>query len=113
MAEREVNGVKKGGDASGQRDRWRLSGLAEELVFRGLLRAQQLLQRGQPVVSGAAAFAAMWRAIPVLRPLGWIARFPPMLWLIEAVYRLFLRFRPRLQRIAHRIQRNQGPTVTQ
>lgn len=80
---------------------------------RELLRRFHAQERGQPVVSGAAAFAAMWRAIPVLRPLGWIARFPPMLWLIEAVYRLFLRFRPRLQRIAHRIQRKQGPTVTQ
>jgi hypothetical protein len=27
-------------------------------------------EAGQPAVSGAAAFAAMWRAIPVLRPLG-------------------------------------------
>lgn len=27
-----------------------------------------------PVLSGAAAFAAMWRAIPLLRPLGLLAR---------------------------------------
>ena len=27
-------------------------------------------EAGQPAVSGAAAFAAMWRAIPALRPLG-------------------------------------------
>ena len=36
---------------------------------------------GRPVVSGAAAFAAMWRAIPALRPLGVIAQVPPMRWL--------------------------------
>ncbi len=49
------------------------------------------------IVDGAEAFAAMWRAIPILRPLGLIARFPPALWLMERMYRMFLRIRPRLQ----------------
>jgi predicted DCC family thiol-disulfide oxidoreductase YuxK len=53
---------------------------------------------GRPIVSGAAAFAAMWRAIPVLRPLGLIARFRPVLWVLERLYRGFLRIRPWLQR---------------
>ncbi len=53
---------------------------------------------GRPIVSGAAAFAAMWRAIPVLRPLGLLARFPPVLWVLERLYRGFLRIRPWLQR---------------
>lgn len=48
--------------------------------------------------SGAAAFVAMWRAIPLLRPLGLAARLPGMLWLLERLYRGFLRVRPRLQR---------------
>ncbi|HET9511611.1 MAG TPA: DUF393 domain-containing protein [Sphingomonas sp.] len=51
-----------------------------------------------PIVSGAAAFAAMWRAIPVLRPLGEAARNPLLLALLEAAYRGFLRVRPRLAR---------------
>lgn len=55
-------------------------------------------ERGQPVVSGAAAFAAMWRAIPLLRPLGLAARFTPVLWLLERLYRGFLVVRPWLQR---------------
>lgn len=59
-------------------------------------------EAGQPVVSGAAAFAAMWRAIPGLRVIGQIARFRPVLWILEAGYRLFLLMRPRLQRIARR-----------
>lgn len=50
------------------------------------------------LVSGAAAFAAMWRAIPLLRPLGVIARFPPLLRLLEWLYVQFLRVRPALQR---------------
>lgn len=50
------------------------------------------------MLSGAAAFAAMWRAIPSLRPLGLLARHRPVLWLLERGYRRFLRVRPRLQR---------------
>ena len=53
-----------------------------------------------PLLHGAAAFAAMWRAIPLLRPLGLAARFPPLLWLMEGAYRAFLRCRPRLQALA-------------
>lgn len=55
-------------------------------------------QENGRMFSGASAFAAMWRAIPLLRPLGEIARFPPILWLLERLYRKFLRIRPRLQR---------------
>ena len=40
----------------------------------------------------------MWRAIPLLRPLGILARSPAVLHLLEAVYLRFLRVRPRLQR---------------
>lgn len=55
-------------------------------------------ERGGPIVSGAAAFAAMWRALPALRPLGLLARFRPVLWVLERAYRGFLRIRPWLQR---------------
>ena len=48
---------------------------------RELMARFHAQERGKPVVSGAAAFAAMWRAIPMLRPLGLIARIPPVLWL--------------------------------
>lgn len=51
-----------------------------------------------PLLSGAAAFAAMWRAIPLLRPLGIAARNPVVLAVLERAYRGFLRVRPRLQR---------------
>ena len=51
------------------------------------------------LLSGAAAFAAMWRAIPVLRPLGLLARNPVVLRLLEQAYITFLRVRPRLQHL--------------
>ena len=57
------------------------------------------------LLSGAAAFAAMWRAIPLLRPLGMVARVPFVLALLERVYVAFLRIRPRLQRLFAKGQR--------
>lgn len=51
------------------------------------------------LLSGAAAFAAMWRAIPLLRPFGLAARAPWALKILEALYVRFLRVRPRLQRL--------------
>lgn len=55
------------------------------------------------MLSGAAAFAAMWRAIPMLRPLGLAARNRVILSMLEAVYLRFLRIRPKLQRIARKV----------
>jgi predicted DCC family thiol-disulfide oxidoreductase YuxK len=50
------------------------------------------------VLQGSAAFAAMWRAIPLLRPIGLIARTPRVLRLLDRLYDRFLRVRPMLQR---------------
>ena len=64
----------------------------------------QLLERfhaeeGGKIVDGAAAFAAMWRVIPGLRPLGLAARNRQVLRVLEWLYVKFLRIRPRLQRM--------------
>jgi predicted DCC family thiol-disulfide oxidoreductase YuxK len=55
------------------------------------------------LLSGAAAFAAMWRAIPALRPLGLLSRNRLALAALERTYRVFLRARPWLQRAAWKI----------
>jgi predicted DCC family thiol-disulfide oxidoreductase YuxK len=68
-------------------------------VDRREILARFHAQEGDRLLSGAAAFAAMWRAIPVLRPLGHVAGWPPVTPLFEAAYRVFLRLRPRLQRL--------------
>ena len=56
------------------------------------------LENGR-LLTGASAFAAAWRAIPLLRPLGQLARVPPMLALLELGYVAYLGLRPALQRL--------------
>ncbi len=65
---------------------------------RGALLARFHVRENGQILSGAEAFAAMWRAIPVLRPLGLVARNAVVLKLLETAYVVFLRIRPRLQR---------------
>jgi predicted DCC family thiol-disulfide oxidoreductase YuxK len=67
-------------------------------IDRADLLARFHAEENGKVVSGAAAFAAMWRAIPLLRPLGLLARNALVLRGLEATYLRFLKIRPRLQR---------------
>lgn len=53
-----------------------------------------------PMLAGAAAFVAIWRVLPALRPLAALASPPPVLWFLERAYRIFLRLRPGLQAMA-------------
>lgn len=68
-------------------------------VDRAALLARFHAEEDGVIHSGAAAFAAMWRAIPLLRPLGLAARWSPVLAVLEAAYLRFLKIRPRLQRL--------------
>lgn len=69
------------------------------------LDAEMLLNRfhakepGRPIVSGAEAFAALWRHLPLLRLFGELARAPIVLRWLEAAYAEFLTHRPKLQRL--------------
>lgn len=56
------------------------------------------------VVSGARAFAAVWRRVPGLRVLGRLLGAPPFVWLAEGLYRLFLLVRPGLSRALARLE---------
>ncbi|MEN9717672.1 MAG: hypothetical protein RIQ99_550 [Pseudomonadota bacterium] len=49
------------------------------------------------LLSGAAAFGAMWRAIPLLRPLGLAAQVRVAAGVLEWAYRQFLKVRPALR----------------
>lgn len=50
------------------------------------------------LVAGGAAFVRLWRSLPGLRWLAAIAARPPVAWVLEPAYRLFLRLRPWLIR---------------
>lgn len=79
------------------------SGVDDCPIDRRTLLARFHAREDGQLLSGAAAFAAMWRAIPVLRPLGLLARSPTMLRLLDAAYLNFLRVRPILQRLVRRL----------
>lgn len=74
-------------------------------IDRGELLARFHAREDGVMLSGAAAFAAMWRAIPMLRPLGLLARNRLVLRALEALYLRFLKVRPRLQALAGKASR--------
>ena len=68
-------------------------------IAPGLSRADALarfhIRNGHgELVSGAAAFIALWRATPRFRMLGRIASIPPLPYILEWAYRGFLKIRP-------------------
>jgi len=66
---------------------------------RSAMLAQFHAEEDGTIHSGAAAFAAMWRAIPMLRPLGLLAKNPLALRALQWLYERFLVIRPGLQKL--------------
>jgi predicted DCC family thiol-disulfide oxidoreductase YuxK len=67
-----------------------------------LLARFHVQDRDGQLLSGAAAFLALWAALPGWRWLALAGRLPGAAWLMERLYRLCLRWRPMLQRWAAR-----------
>lgn len=63
------------------------------------------------LVSGADAFLTLWAHLPGWRWVARAGRLPGMAWLMERVYRLFLRWRPALQRLVRRLD-ERGASAT-
>jgi predicted DCC family thiol-disulfide oxidoreductase YuxK len=61
------------------------------------------------LLSGAQAFLALWAALPGWRWLALVSRLPGAAWAMERLYRVFLRWRPALQRWASRLDRPDAP----
>lgn len=76
--------------------------LGEGLSCEAAMRRFHVRDGGGQLLSGGAAFARLWRALPGWRWLGWLFALAPMSWLLEAAYRAFLPVRPRLQRLVSR-----------
>ena len=70
----------------------------EQLLARFHVRG-----RDGELLSGAQAFLALWAALPGWRWLALVGRLPGAAWVMERTYRLFLRWRPTLQRWASRL----------
>ena len=73
----------------------------EQLLARFHVRG-----RDGELLSGARAFLALWAALPGWRWLAWAGRLPGATWTMERTYRLFLRWRPMLQRWAFRLEQS-------
>jgi predicted DCC family thiol-disulfide oxidoreductase YuxK len=71
-----------------------------------LLARFHVRDRSGQLLSGAQAFLALWAALPGWRWLARVGRLPGMAWVMERLYRLFLRWRPLLQRWAARLERS-------
>lgn len=69
-------------------------------IDRATLLARFHARENGVLLSGAAAFAAMWRAVPLLWPLGQAARLSLVLRALEWTYLRFLKVRPRSQALA-------------
>jgi 3-demethoxyubiquinol 3-hydroxylase len=75
-----------------------------------LARFHVLRHGPQPkILSGAKAFALLWRHIPGWKWLGSIASMPFISSILEAAYQFFLWFRPKLQQLVRKLE----PAVSQ
>ena len=72
----------------------------EQLMARFHVRS-----RDGALLSGAQAFLALWAVLPGWRWLAQIGRLPGAAWAMERTYRVFLRWRPALQRLASRLDK--------
>ena len=75
------------------------AGLSPADQSRYMARFHVQLEDGR-LVSGAAAFVALWLVMPGWRWLGRVGRLPGVTGALELAYRAFLHLRPSLQRWA-------------
>ena len=72
------------------------------------LRRFHVLGSDGTLASGAKGFAMLWSELPGFAPIGRLAGYPVIRDILELVYRLFLKVRPRLQRLVDRPDASAG-----
>ena len=65
-------------------------------------------EAGGPLISGAKAFAVMWKQVTPFQPLGYLAQLPLILPFLDWLYGQFLKVRPRLQTLMVHREKRQG-----
>jgi predicted DCC family thiol-disulfide oxidoreductase YuxK len=65
-------------------------------------------EAGGPLISGAKAFAALWKQVTPFQPLGYLAQLPLILPFLDWLYGQFLKVRPRLQSLMVDREKRQG-----
>jgi predicted DCC family thiol-disulfide oxidoreductase YuxK len=80
------------------------TGVHSETIAPGLMRTDAMrrfhMRRADgEIVSGGAAFAELWTALPAFSWAGRIGRQRPVSLLLEGAYRMFLPVRPLLQKL--------------
>lgn len=68
--------------------------LGEDLDVPTALARMHVRDESGRLISGAAAFAAIWSRLPKTRWLGRLLGTRPALWILEPAYVLFLKVRP-------------------
>lgn len=93
---------RKGADALAWVDVSRCAGdrVAPDLSKADALARFHVRTADGELASGGLAFAKLWAALPAFRFVGRLLQMPPLSWLAERGYRLFLVVRPRLQALA-------------
>ena len=74
----------------------------EEIGREAALKRFHVRRADGVLLSGAAAFAELWKTTPGWRWLGHVAAVPPFVWLGEGLYRVFLLIRPGIQSFVRR-----------
>ena len=98
----DIDWVDVAEDSSGgERDR-----VAPGLTRNDAMRRFHMRRADGKIVSGGAAFAELWTALPAFSWAGRIGRLPGIALLLEGAYRLFLPVRPVLQKMLRRRQRD-------
>lgn len=70
------------------------SQLGPDLDAERALARMHVRDESGKLISGAAAFAAIWERLPRTRWLGRLMSIKPVLWVLEPAYSLFLKVRP-------------------
>jgi len=100
----EIGLYQRGGSSARFTDVAQAGAAPEEVGQAAALKRFHVRKADGELVSGAAAFAELWKATPGWRWLGHIGATPPFVWIGEGLYRLFLVVRPSLQKAVRRAQ---------